>query len=117
MKLTIIGRPISKKRSYRTSRNGGFYLSESYKKFENNAIAQIWEQCKPPKLAKPFKIGFEFYIHGKHHVDLDNMITSYMDVLQSAKVITDDDLALEIHAKKIGGCGGWSTKIEIEVLK
>ena len=91
-------------------------MSKTWTKFVEDAGYQLLAQ-KHHLVVSFCKIDYTFYIKGKYHVDLDNLIVSINDLLQDVNILKDDDLVMEITAKKIGGCGGWSTKISIEENK
>lgn len=112
--IVINGRPISKKNSKQIYKVGGRTIvasSKAYKKFESDALNQLGESKNT--IVNLCTVDYTFYIKGKYHVDLDNLIAGINDILQKAKIIKDDDLISTINARKIGGCGGWSTKISI----
>jgi Holliday junction resolvase RusA-like endonuclease len=120
IELTIAGRPIAKKNSKRIFARGGRVIalpSAAYEKFKTSAVAQLKQQMGKVYIDQYCHLDLIFCVQGKYHVDLDNLISSVCDLLQDAGVIKDDDLFDSIYAKKIGGCGGWSTKVILETYE
>jgi Holliday junction resolvase RusA-like endonuclease len=116
--MTITGRPISKKNSRRNFIRYGKMISvpsAAYEKFENFALEQLMPH-KKKKYTGNIAVHLEFYIKGKYRADVDNLSTSILDILEKSTIIENDNQVIELHAKKIPGCGGWSTKIKIEEL-
>ncbi len=116
MKINITGRPIVKKNRMQIVYAGGRprpIPSKAYKRFENDAIPQIIEQTLGKKFRGSIELDVKFYIKGKYHVDLDNLISSICDVLQASGTIVDDDLITAITATKVGNCSDWLTEIGI----
>lgn len=67
---------------------------------------QFWWQCprrgKPgaPLISTAFRLEVDVYYH-KHHCDLDNAFKIILDALQKpCYVVSDDDLCMEIVARK-----------------
>lgn len=84
--------------------------SKAYEDFKNDTLRQI---IATEKIVPPYAISFLFQMKGKLDTDIDNMVTSFMDVLQEKGILKDDKLVMEIHASKVGGRPDWITKIEI----
>lgn len=113
----IHGRPIVKKNNRQIVRSGGRPISlpsKAYKKYEGDAIPQILEQTRGKKLDGRLVLGLKFYIKGKYHVDLDNLISSICDILQASGTIKDDDLIDVINAIKLPECKEWKTEINLD---
>lgn len=118
VKLTIVGRPLSKKRQYRRSKSGGIFLDKRWKEWEEDAMWQIKTQFPQKSIFEgPVEVEYKVYVKGKYHIDLDNTIVAFNDILQKVGVIKDDDLIKRItNSEKFGGSAGWSTKILIRSL-
>ena len=119
--LTLPMRVISKKNSKRLIMRGGrkfFVPSEAFERFKQDANASFYQQCngKLPKIKGPVRIDCIFYIKGAYKVDVDNLYTSILDVLQNCGIIEDDNFVLEGYLKKIPGYTDWHTDIVIEEL-
>ena len=108
-------RPISKKRSYRRGKHGGFYLSKSYKNWEEQALWQL--KSYKQKYTGKVHISFEFEMKGKLDTDLDNAVTSCLDVLQAGQIIDNDKNVASLEAVKYHGFKDWVTKIRIKSLE
>jgi len=115
MKIFIKGRPASKKNSRRNF--GHISLpSIAHERFKTEALYQLLTQRPKEPLDVPVRIDLTFFQKGRYRQDLDNAISSVLDVLQEGRVITDDHLVQKIVAEKISGCADWETVILIEPL-
>lgn len=110
--IELLGRPISKKRNYRRSRNGRMYLSSTWKKWQEDALWQLRKY--KVKHTGPIKVDYTFFVKGKYKVDLDNLIAGINDILQEAGIIDDDKNIVRIEATKEVGWRVWSTLISIK---
>ena len=95
--FTLKGEVPSKKNNYRISKNGGLYKDEKVVFWEENAKADILEQ-HIPHLACKFLV--HIILRFSRDRDLDNAVTSILDLLQQAKVLDNDKNVMEILAKK-----------------
>lgn len=114
MRITIIGRPISKKNSKQLIPVRGRTImipSKAYNQFRKDALKQI---IPNGQIADPYYVRYEFQMKGKLDTDIDNMIAGINDILQEAGVFKDDKLIKKIEAVKVGGYDDWKTIIEIE---
>lgn len=89
--------------------------SKAYIKFEKDALEQLLSQ-KQVKFDNFITVDYAFYIQGKYHVDVDNLIAGINDILEKSGIIKNDDNIVSGCFKKIGGSAGWSTKITIREL-
>ena len=112
--IEILGRPISKKRSYRRSRNGGFYLSDTYKNWQEQALWQLKNYKE--RHTGPIKIYYQFEMKGKLDTDLDNMVVSIDDLLEDAGIIDNDKNIVASETAKYHGFKKWRTILRIEEL-
>lgn len=120
-KITITGRPISKKNSKRifrsNTRRGVTVLpSVGYERFKNDAIAQITDAGKHPYFTVPVGITCTFHLKGKISADGDNLFTSILDILCDALVLKDDDLVHMGIFYKESGHKEFSTEITVAEL-
>ena len=108
IEITIPGlRPASKKNHRRNF--GHISLpSLAYEKFHDLVAEYLLPYQE--HIATPFRIDVCYTIKGKYHQDLDNAVSSIMDVLQDYGVIADDEWCVESHATK---CQGKDWKIVI----
>lgn len=111
MTIIIKGRPIVKKNSKRMIRAGKRMIpisSKAYLAWEKEALWQL--KGKEP-LADQTDIQIVFHMKGKLDADLDNLVTSLLDVLQKAKIIKNDKTITHIDAYKEPGADDWWTEI------
>lgn len=94
--------------------------SKGYEMFAANAKADIWEQLhripSSPIFDSKVRVFTDFYVPGKTKVDGDNLHTSILDILQDAKIISDDSKVLEGHWEKYLNSDGWQAIITIEEI-
>lgn len=114
MKLTITGRPISKKNSRTFIRRGRMIVSlpsKAYKNFQTMALVQL-EDCKKT-FNTLLQVNYVFHMKGKMDTDADNMMAGINDILQTAGIIENDKLIVKGTYEKVSGCSDWQTDIEI----
>lgn len=117
MEIIITGRPVVKKNTRRIFNHGGKIFnipSKAYENWSNGAILEVRSQAKGKKFTSYVELYCSFYLMGKYHVDVDNLISSVCDILTDSGIITDDDLVVKVTGEKFGGCNGWSTKVTIK---
>lgn len=92
MKLTILGNVPSKKNSRQLFVRNGRMMnipSSAYKAWEIDALWQL--KGKPSVTTYPVALTMVFTMQTKRAKDLDNVAASILDMLQKAKIITNDD--------------------------
>ena len=111
--IKIVGlRPASKKNNRRNF--GRVSLpSKAYVKF-NQLVGEFLLPYGYLHLTKPCRIDVDYHIKGKYHQDLDNALASIFDCLTDYGIIEDDELIVEVKAKKSGGHKDWKVIIKIE---
>lgn len=110
--MIINGRPISKKNNH-SGRSGKFFItSKRYKQWETDALRQL-KKYKKRWTGKELVIDITIECKGKEDTDLDNMLTSIIDVLQKGEIIENDKYIVHIAASKYHGFKEWRTQIEI----
>lgn len=107
MTIILKGRVISKKNNRIASNNRYFTTSKRYKEWENEALWQL----KGKKLTSQTDIQIVFHMKGKLDADLDNLVTSTLDVLQKSGVLENDKTITHIDAYKVPGNEDWWTEI------
>lgn len=107
MTIIIKGRVISKKNNKIASNNRFFSTSKRYKEFETDALWQI----KGKRIASQTDIQLVFHMKGHLDTDLDNMVTSVIDVLQKGGLIVNDKTLTHIDAYKEYGADEFYTEI------
>lgn len=113
--IIITGRPHPKKNNKRIFHRYGKTVvlpSKAYSNWHETALKEIMAQ-RPAKHLGAVFVDCTFYIKGKYHVDIDNLVNSILDLLVESKVIEDDDMVVDLHARKFVGCADWSSKIVI----
>lgn len=101
-KFKLEGRVVPKARPRYSKKTRKHLLPQNYRKWKNNAIAQLVIQRQDLRLdseLEEVKVHVDFY--GGHRGDLDNMIGSVLDACVQANIIVDDRLAIvsEISAR------------------
>lgn len=87
MKITLVGRPITKKNSLRSFR-GRVLPSAAYERYERGCLLQIRRPEKPIDYPVTVKVLYYMPIRGK--VDLLNLLSASCDILVKAGVLADD---------------------------
>ena len=119
MKITITGRPISKKNSKIVGRNrySGkqfFTSSKQWQTFEKDALNQLLGVSA--KFTGNFRIDYKFSCYKGLSLDVDNAISGINDILQLAGIIDDDKNLTLGSFEKIPQCLEWKSEIEITQL-
>lgn len=120
MKLTITGDCPSKKNNKRivTNKKTGkpfIISSERHNSWEENALFELKQQFDGYKVTQyPITLTAIFYNGSKRRKDLDNQISSVLDVLVKAEVLEDDNVnfidSLQIQ---YGGVDKEAPRVEI----
>ena len=102
MLITLPFLPISVNRSYRTS-NNRVYKTKTLCDFEKK-VDELFETFEHVKLLKGnLAADITFELKSCRKRDLDNMLKSLLDNLES-RVFENDNQIFEIKCKKIHGC-------------
>lgn len=93
--------------------------SKNFQAFLERATADIWGQIgkgflKEPYFTGPVRVHTDIFIRGRTRVDGDNLHTSLLDVLESAKVIDDDNNVIKGSYEKHSQAPAWGAVIVIE---
>lgn len=122
MRLTISGDCPSKKNNKRivTNRKTGkpfIISSERHNDWETGAIEELSLQFNGYKVTDyPITISATFYNSSKRRKDLDNQISSVLDVLVKAGVIEDDNVNfIDRLSLKYGGVDKHNPRVEISL--
>lgn len=86
MQLTISGSVPSKKNSRITTASGRSFPNKTYMAWEKDALTQLALQKWEPITKYPVQLTVVFYVKDRVHRDLDNMLSSILDVLKDHKV-------------------------------
>lgn len=103
--------PPSVNACFRTTKRGGIYRSKKYREFLLT-IDQFFETVKYEMLEGDIILNVEFECKSKRKRDLDNLLKALIDSLEG-RLFENDSQIVEIHAKKIIGCGGDKTFIHL----
>lgn len=97
----IYGLPPSKSNSYRIITihgHGSLAKTQATKKYEESFFMQCG--LRGANIDRRFKLTMDVYF-SSDRPDLDNSCKVVLDCLQAAKVIKNDRLCAEIHARKL----------------
>ena len=97
----IYGQAPSKSNSYKIIKCGGFSRlgkTDATKKYEESFFMQCG--LRNAGISKRFKMTIDVYF-SSDRPDLDNSLKIVLDCWQSARVIANDRLCSEIHARKL----------------
>ena len=115
MTLNLTGRVIAKKNNVRFA-NGHTYKTKAWRSFEKEAVRQIKAQFKGKPYKGPVDVCYTFLMKGKIDSDIDNMIASINDLMQSGGVIENDRDIVSMSAVKEAGHPDWRTEVEVTKL-
>jgi Holliday junction resolvase RusA-like endonuclease len=87
--------------------------SKAYEKFHSLCAEFLLPYAY--RITKPFRMHVSYTIKGKYHQDLDNALSSILDVLVDYNVIPDDEYCMEIRANK-GNGKDWLIVIRLEEI-
>ena len=92
MKITLIGRPYTKKNSPRiiTKPYPRLLPSKNFVQYEKDCIRQITGKYKQ-KIDYPINLKCVYYMPTRHRVDLVNLLEATCDILVTAGVLEDDN--------------------------
>lgn len=106
IRFQIMGETPSKKNSKIRTRSGYMIPSKAHQKWHGDALLQLNSQlCRiepmPNLIDYPVVICIDFYHGNLVRRDSDNQVSSIMDLLQDAKVLSDDNwqIVRQIHVR------------------
>lgn len=91
LKLELAGLPPAKKNSRRNFKSGVSLPSVRYELWQKYAVAEISEVWNEEPIQMTSSICLTLGISDKRRKDLDNMLTSVLDMLVHCNVLEDDD--------------------------
>ena len=101
-KYVLVGRIPSKKNSRVNTRSGRSFPSRDFTEWQDNAINEILIQGRV-HFDRPIKMKISFRFKDNTRCDLDNRLSSILDMLVKAGVLDDDRWQLvpeiEVYAK------------------
>ena len=121
MKITIIGKVISKKNSKQIGVNKYtnrvyFTSSKAWKVFEEDALNQLLQYRNQDHFEGKIRIDYVFYYKNKGWLDVDNAMTGINDLLQDSGIIRNDRDIKKGRFDIIEGVEDWKTELEISYV-
>jgi Holliday junction resolvase RusA-like endonuclease len=91
LQITLVGLPPAKKNNRRNFKSGVSLPSVRYELWQQYASAEIAEVWNEEPIQMTRSICLTLGISDKRRKDLDNMLTSVLDMLVHCNVLEDDD--------------------------
>jgi Holliday junction resolvase RusA-like endonuclease len=120
MRITLYGKPITKKNSMQIISCGGrprLIQSKAYRDYEKGCLEQMgFEGCyvKEP-INEKIKVTCLYYLKDNRKTDLTNLLAATHDILQKAEIIEDDALIVNLDGSRIVGVDKDNPRVEIEI--
>ena len=113
MKLTLTGNIPSKKNSRINTRTGKSFPSVDYQRWQNDAIWQVVAQ-KIQWFREPVRLDVVLFFGKRGRADMDNKLSSILDMLVKAEVLLDDswEYVPEISLKAVYRKGEAGAEVE-----
>jgi Holliday junction resolvase RusA-like endonuclease len=89
VELTIEGSVPSKKNSRVRTRSGSYIPNKAFYDWQHTAIQQVRMQCRE-RFFNPVHVEVIIYFGTRGRADLDNRLTSILDMLVECVVLRDD---------------------------
>jgi len=115
MKITLYGKPITKKNSMQIISCGGrprLIQSKAYREYEKDCLKQIQVPFSDP-IDTPMQVTCLYYLKDRRKTDLTNLLASSHDILQKAEIIKDDALIVSLDGSRIVGVDRENPRVEI----
>lgn len=96
--ITIIGQIPAKANNY-VATGHGIIKNDVVRRYEHHAVLQLRSAYHGMTINEPFTICIDVYQRSMRY-DLDNSLKTFLDVLQMAGVIADDNQCMHIMAHK-----------------
>jgi Holliday junction resolvase RusA-like endonuclease len=118
-KLTLAGRPITKKnsQSFVTLKNGRKFLLQkpAYLQYEKECLWQIKAQYKGEMITSKISLQVHYYMPDKRVPDLINLLQATADILEKAMVIDNDKNIISLDGSAIIGIDKINPRCEITI--
>jgi len=119
LKITLYGKPITKKNSMQIISCGGrprLIQSKAYREYEKLCLAQFpsWGNIVG-MCSTPIQVTCLYYLKDKRKTDLTNLLAATHDILQKAEIIEDDALIVSLDGSRIVGVDKDNPRVEIEI--
>lgn len=101
-KITLFGRPITKKNSQRIISCGKFKKIAPSKQFEKYQDECLWQlnsiknKRKKGAINSPINLKAVYYMNTKHRVDLVNLLEGTCDILVEGGILEDDNCKIVV---------------------
>lgn len=123
LKLTVTGRPITKKNSQQiipNKRTGRSIIipSKRFKEYQKEFLLQTRNLKFGKPIDEPITVTACYYMPTRHKVDITNLMSATHDLLQDAEIISDDSMKI---VKSVDGTRVYYDKenprVEISITK
>jgi Holliday junction resolvase RusA-like endonuclease len=118
MKITLYGKPITKKNSMQIISCGGrprLIQSKAYREYEKDCLKQIWGIEPFSTIDVKMQVECLYYLKDRRKTDLTNLLAASHDILQKAGIIEDDALIVSLDGSRIVGVDKDNPRVEIEI--
>ena len=118
LKLTLQGRPTTKKNSSRVVRMGGFTKvlpSKAFVEYEKGCLWQLMRH-KRHRFTTPVHLKCLYYMPDKRaYPDLQGLLQATADILEKAGILENDRLIVLHDGSRIAGLDKNNPRVEIEI--
>jgi Holliday junction resolvase RusA-like endonuclease len=121
IKLILTGRPITKKNSQRIVNPGKhrpfLIQSKQYLDYEKSCLWQITGQYYGDTITDNISLKALYWMPTKAFPDLANLLGATCDILEKAKVISNDKNIISFDGSRIMGKDKDNPRVEIELIE
>ena len=121
MKFVIVGRPATKKNHGQIVHVKGRHVmlpAKAYAKYEKEAKKILQAQYNKSPITDPVIVVCQYWLPDKRYwPDLIGLLQATSDILQAAKISTDDQQIMHYGDSRIAGIDKARPRVEIEVVK
>ena len=115
--ITLIGRPITKKNHQQmvVAGNGRKFLiqSKAYRQYEKDCLKQLMYLYKGKTITGQLSMKALYYMPTKARPDLLNLLQATADIIEKAKVISNDKNIYSFNGSRIMGVDKLNPRVEI----
>jgi len=115
--ITLIGRPITKKNHQQmvVAGNGRKFLiqSKAYRQYEKDCLKQLMYLYKGKTIEGQLSMKALYYMPTKARPDLLNLLQATADIIEKAKVISNDKNIYSFNGSRIMGVDKLNPRVEI----
>ena len=115
--ITLIGRPITKKNHQQmvVAGNGRKFLiqSKAYRQYEKDCLKQLMYLYKGKTITGQLSMKALYYMPTKARPDLLNLLQATADIIEKAKVISNDKNIYSFDGSRIAGVDKLNPRCEI----